>query len=71
MDMLKKTSLPILIEAWEKFVAGRAKTAKKEKRQEWKRALNVFLERHQIKTDYHSAVTDVLLSDQDEEDLFI
>ena len=71
VDMLKKTSLPILIEAWEKFVAGRAKTAKKEKRQERKRALNVFLERHQIKTDYHSAVTDVLLSDQDEEDLFI
>jgi|TARA_R110002050_G_scaffold42242_3_gene101936 hypothetical protein len=70
VDILKKTSLPILIEAWRQFVFVRAKTAKKEKKQEWKRALNVFLERHQIKTDYHTAVADVLLSDQDEEDLF-
>lgn len=71
VDILKKTSLPILIEAWSQFVFVRAKTAKKEKKQEWKRVLDVFLERHQIKTDYHTAVADVLLSDQDKENLFI
>ena len=71
VDILKKTSLPILIEAWRQFVFGRARTARKEKRQEWKSDLYVFLGRNQIKTDYFSAVADVLLSDEDKDNLFI
>ncbi len=71
VDILKKTSLPILIEAWRQFVFGRARTARKEKRQEWKSDLYVFLGRNQIKTDYFSAVADVLLSDEDKDNLFV
>ena len=70
VDIFMKTSLPILIEAWKQFVVDRARTARKENRREWRRRLSVFLERYQIKTDYFSAVEDLLLSDQDKEDLF-
>ena len=70
-EIWKKTILPVVIKAWKKFVFDRSMTANKESRKKWAKDLKAFLDRNHIKEAYVEAVSIILLSDQDAENLFL
>ena len=70
-EIWKKTILRVLFNAWKKYVFDRSRTANKESRKKWAKDLKAFLDLNHIKEDYVEAVSNILLSDQDVENLFL
>ncbi len=70
-EIWKKTILRVLFKAWKKYVFDRSRTANKESRKKWAKDLKAFLDLNHIKEDYVEAVSNILLSDQDVENLFL